>query len=331
MADNTVLVVAELANGAVTPVTAELLGAGRKLAADLGGGLAAAVLGNGVDAAVLSCVALGADRVYVVNDPLLEHFQSDAYVAVVEKVVKEAQPQILLVGQTAVGRDLGPRLAFRLGVGIATDCISLSIDPATKELVAVRPAYGGNAWANVVPQGTPQIASVRAKTQDAAQPDASRKGEVVAVAAGLSAEGVRTRFQAKILQTSEGVRLEDAPIVITGGRGIGGPEAFKELEELAEILGGAVGSSKAAVDQGWAPATRQVGLTGKLVSPDIYIAVGVSGAVQHMAGCSGAKTIIAINKDPEADIFKYARYGVVADWKQAFPAFKEKIKELLGK
>jgi len=148
---------------------------------------------------------------------------------------------------------------------------------------------------------------------------------------GLSADAVRARFQEKVLQTSEGPRLEDAPVIVTGGRGVGGPDAFKELEELAKLLGGAVGASKAAVDSGWAPATLQVGLTGKMVSPDIYIAVGVSGAVQHMAGCSGAKTIIAINKDPEADIFKYARYGVVADWKQAFPAFKEKLREILGK
>lgn len=330
MANNGVLVIAELADGELASVAAELLGAGRQLASALGSGLAAAVLGNGVDAAAQSCISLGAERVYAVNDPLLAHFQSDTYVVAAEKVVREAQPQIVLVGQTSVGRDLGPRLAFRLGVGVAMDCLNLRIDETTKELVATRPAYGGNAWADVVPQGKPQIASVRVKTQEAAQPDPSLRGEVVAVASGLSGP-IGAQYRETVRQEAEGPRLEDASVIVTGGRGLGSAEAFRELEELAKLLGGAVGASKAAVDAGWAPTTLQIGLTGKIVSPDIYIAVGVSGAVQHMAGASGAKTIIAINKDPDATIFKYARYGVVADWKQAFPIFKEKVRELLGK
>jgi electron transfer flavoprotein alpha subunit len=276
-------------------------------------------------------ITYGADKVYVVDDPLLKDYRTDAYVAVVEKVAKQANPRILLMGQTTIGRDLAPRAAFRLSTAVTLDCIALEIDASTKQLLQTKPVYGGNARAIYTMETLPQMATVRAKAMSALAPDSTRKGEVVTIAAGLDPAAIKTVVLQKVVQEVEGIKLEDASIIVAGGRGIGGPEGFKQLEELAKLLKGAVGATRPPCDAGWVPDTIQIGLTGKIVSPDLYIAVAVSGASQHLAGCSGSKNIVAINRDPEANIFKEARFGVVGDWKKIIPAFQAKVKELQSK
>jgi len=220
-------------------------------------------------------------------------------------------------------------LAFRLGVGLAQDCLEVSVDPSARRLLANRPVYGGNAIAVISCDFTPQIAAVRPKVYEPLEADSSRQGQVVSFPVELESSQARTRVVRSVEEASTGIKLEDARVVISGGRGLGGPEPFSHLEELAQVMGGAVGASRAAVDSGWVPVAYQVGLTGKTITPDIYIMVAISGASQHMAGCSGAKVIVAINKDSEANIFREARYGVVGDWAQVIPAFTAAVRDLV--
>jgi len=324
-----VLVFGEAAEGGgLAAISLELLGAARRLGGQLGQPVQAAILGQGVEPLAQELIAGGADKVYVVDDALLAQYQGDAYVAAAVKVCQEANPSAVLLPQTPIGRDLAPRLAHRLGSAAVMDCIELKVKDA--RLVMTRPAYGGNANADYTCKAMPQIATVRGKSQEPLAPDPSRKGEVAKVAAGIDAAAVRAKLVERRKEEAEGVRLEDAEVVVCGGRGMGSVEGFKELEDLANMMGGAVGATRAACDMGWYPVPAQIGLTGKIVSPTLYIAVALSGASQHMAGVSGAKTIIGINKDPEANIFRFCRYGVVADWKAVFPAFKQKVRELKG-
>ena len=332
MADKGVLIVGEVVEGAVAPITYELLGLGRKLADALGEELSVVFLGSGLGDAAQNAIAQGADKVYVVDDPLLKDYQTDAAVTVMEKVSKQVSPNILLMGQTSMGRDLAPRLAFRLGTGVAMDSVAIELDQDSKLMVAMRSVYGGNAMANFVTEtARPQMATVRVKSQEPLPRDDSRKGEVITIDAGLDPSQLRVKVLEKVKEEVVGVKLEDAEVVVSGGRGMGGPEAFKDLEVLAKLFGGAVGATRPPCDEGWVPSTWQVGLTGKIVAPELYITIGVSGASQHMAGCSGAKTIVAMNKNAEANIFKEASYGVVGDFKQVLPAFIAKVKELVGK
>ena len=325
-----VMVIAEVVEGKLASITTELLGCGRKLADDLGEELSALLMGSEVSGLAQEAIAFGADKVYVVDDPLLKDYRTDSYVAVAEKAIKQVMPQIVLTGQTTIGRDLTPRLAFKLETAASLDCIELAIDPDSKRLLQTKPVYGGNARAIYVTDSNPQVVSVRMKAMEPLARDDTRKGEVVNIEAGLDASAIRTEVKETVVEEVEGIRLEDANIIVSGGRGMGGPEGFKDLEELAKILKGAMGASRPPCDNGWVPDTIQVGLTGKIVSPDVYIAVAISGSSQHLAGCSGSKNIIAINRDPEANIFKEAAYGVVGDWKKVIPAFKAKVKELLA-
>ena len=332
MADNKgVMIFTEIIDGKLAPIAKELLGAGRKLANDLGEELSALVAGTGVANIAAEAIALGADKVYVVDSPLLKDYRTDSYVAVLEKVVKQVSPRMLLMGQTNIGRDLAPRAAAKLATAAVLDCIALEIDAATKQLLLTKPVYGGNARAIYTMETLPQMATVRAKAMTAPAPDNARKGAVVVIDAGLDAAVIKTNVLQKVVHEAEGIRLEDASVVVAGGRGIGGPDGFKQLEELAKVLKGAVGATRPPCDAGWITDTVQIGLTGKIVSPNVYIAVAISGASQHLAGCSGAKNIIAINRDAEATIFKEARFGVVGDWKKIVPAFQAKIKELQNK
>jgi len=329
MADNKgVLVVGDINEGKLAAITAEMLGAGKKLATKLGEPLCAALLGSGVKGLAAEAIAFGADKVFVVDDANLKDYQSDAYVTAAESVIKQANPRIVLLGQSTVGRDLAPRLAFRFNTSISMDCVDLDVD-ANKLLVQTKPVYGGNARAIFTTEALPQMATVRPKAMTALPRDAAKTGEVVDVASGIDPAKIKTKFVKKIKEEVAGVKLEDAPAVIAGGRGIGGVEGFKQLDELAKLFKGAVGATRPAVDNNWVPATIQVGLTGKIVAPELYIAIALSGSSQHMAGCSGSKTIVAINKDPESNIFREARFGIVGDWKQALPAFTAKVKELL--
>lgn len=329
MADNKgVLVVGDIIEGKLAAITAEMLGAGKKLAEKLGEPLSAGLLGSGVKGLAAEAIAFGAEKVFVVDDANLKDYQSDAYVTAAESVIKQANPRIVLLGQSTVGRDLAPRLAFRFNTAISMDCVDLDVD-ANKQLVQTKPVYGGNARAIFTTEALPQMATVRPKAMTALPRDDAKKGEVVDVPSGIDPAKIRTKFVKKIKEEVAGVKLEDAPAVIAGGRGIGGPDGFKQLEELARLFKGAVGATRPAVDNNWVPATIQIGLTGKIVAPELYIAIALSGSSQHMAGCSGSKTIVAINKDPESNIFREARFGIVGDWKQALPAFTAKVKELL--
>jgi len=326
-----VMTFCEATEGKLASISTELLGCGQKLADDLGQELSAVLVGSGTSSLAQEAIFFGADKAYVVDDPLLQDYQTDAYVLVMEKVVKQVMPQILIMGQTSIGRDLAPRLAFRLNTAASLGCLELAIDPGSKLLLQTKPVYGGNAQAIFVCQTYPQIATVRAKAMTPLERDQSRQGEVITIKAGLDPSALRTKVVEKVPEKVEGIRLEDAQVIVSGGRGIGSAEGFKQLEELARMLKGAVGATRPPCDNGWAPAGVQVGLTGKIVTPELYIAVALSGSSQHMSGCSGSKTIVAINKDPEANIFREARFGVVGDWKKVLPAFTNKLKELLAK
>ncbi|MFC1916102.1 electron transfer flavoprotein subunit alpha/FixB family protein [Chloroflexota bacterium] len=325
-----VMAFAEVAEGRLAAITAELLGCGRKLADDLGVELSAVLVGDDVASLAKEVIASGADKAYVVEDKLLKDYQTDAYLPVMAKVVKQVMPQVLLLGQTAIGRDLAPRLAFRLETTATMDCIDLAIDPESKRLWQTKSVYGGNAQAIFTGESNPQIATVRTKAMSPLERDDSRQGEVITLEAGLDPSAIRTRVLEKVSQEVEGVRLEMAEVVVSGGRGIGNADGFKQLEALAKLLKGAVGASRPPCDNGWVPDVVQVGLTGKIVAPELYIAVALSGSSQHMAGCSGCKNIVAINKDAEANIFRQARFGVVGDWKKVLPAFTDKVRELLA-
>lgn len=326
-----ILVFGEMDQDGMQSITSELLAAARELSGSSGDEVAVALLGSGADAVSQSAITQGADKVYSVQDPLLEDMQTDSQLGAFEAVCNEAQPSVVLIGRTALGRDVGPRLAFRLGVGVAQDCLEVSVSPDNGRVVATRPVYGGNALAKVTfPGDGTQVVVIRPKAVEPLQADSSRTGKVVTLHPNLDPSIIKARLVETVKQESEGVRLEDASVVIGGGRGIGGAEAFEMLGELARILGGAVGASRAVCDAGWIDHSYQVGLTGKTITPDIYITVGISGASQHMAGCSASKNIIAINRDADANIFKASSFGVVGDWKNVLPSFMETVRELVN-
>ncbi len=325
-----VMVHCEVIEDRLVAITTELLGGGRKLADELKQELCAVLVGSNVGRLAQEAITFGADKVYVVDDPLLEDYRTDSYVLAIEKVVKQVMPEIFILGQTSIGRDLAPRLAFRLNTIASMGCVELAIDSDSKRLLHTKPVYGGNAQAIFTCETNPQIATVVAKVMSPLEQDVLRQGEVITIDVDLTPSAIRTNVLEKVAEEIEGVKLEDAEVVVSGGRGIGSAEGFKQLEELAKMLKGAVGASRPPCDNGWVPAGLQVGLTGKIVTPDLYIAVALSGSSQHMSGCSGSKNIVAINKDPEANIIKQARFAVIGDWKKLLPAFTEKVKELLA-
>ncbi len=325
-----IAVFCEVKEGKLATISTEGLGIGRKLADDSGQELSAIVVGSGVADAAKEAIAYGADKAYVVDDDLLKTYQTDSYVAVMEKVVNQITPQVVIMGQNDVGRDLAPSLAFKLDTTATLDCVELAIDSDSKRLLQTKPVYGGNALAVYTSNTDPQIVTIRTKAMTPLAPDTSRQGEIVNIDAGIDASVIRTKVVDTVVEEVAGIKIEDAEVVVAGGRGMGSAEAFAQLEELAKLLKGAVGASRPPCDNGWIPDTVQIGLTGKIIAPELYIAVAISGSSQHLSGCSGSKNIIAINKDPEANIFRQARYGVVGDWKKVLPAFTEKIKELLA-
>jgi electron transfer flavoprotein alpha subunit len=307
-------------DGKLAGITAELSGA----ATALGGPLTCALLGSGVEAVAAEAGQYGASKVILVDDALLKDYQSDAYLPIAERIIRDVDPAIVLLGQTMMGRDLAPRLAQRFGSAVAMDCMALSMQG--DKLLAERPCYGGAARARYTINGSPQFATVRVKALE--PPEASGAAEVVKQPPDVSPDQVRTKIISRTKEQAEGIRLEDAKVVVSGGRGLGGPEGFGPIEELAKLLGGAVGASRAVCDLGWYPVAAQVGLTGKVVTPDLYIAVGISGASQHMAGISSVKNIASVNKDADASIFKASRWAVVHDWKDFIPAFIEEVKKV---
>jgi electron transfer flavoprotein alpha subunit len=326
-----ILVCGELTDGKLAAITTELLGCGRKLADDLKEDLSCLLASGAVGGASKEAIAFGADKVYAAEHPALKEYQADSYMQAAEKLIKEISPRAILMGQTSMGRDLAPRLAFRLGTSVTTDCLDLSIDQKTKLLIQTRPVYGGNAQAVFTSELMPQMVTVRTKAMSPLERDDSRKGEVIPTKVDIDTSKVRTKILETVKEEAVGIKLEDAPVIVCGGRGIGGPEPFKTtLKELADLLHGAIGASRPPADNGWVPEAVHIGLTGKIVAPDIYIAIAVSGASQHTAGCSGSKHIIAINKDPEANIFREAEFGVVGKYEEVVPALTNKLKELLA-
>ncbi len=331
-ANKGILLFGEVDKGKLASITLELLGAGRKLANELGQEVGLVLLGSKIADLAQEAIAFGADKVYLGDAAAVEQYNSDVYTAVVANLCKKVLPDIVLLGQTDAGRDMAPRLAGRLRGALSMDCLGLAIDKESKLLRATRPVFGGNALATMVSKGArPQMATVRSRTMAPANRDTSRKGEVVTLDVAIDPAAIKVKVVEVVEEKSEGVKLEDARVVVSGGRGIGSAENFKMLWELARLFDGAVGGTRAACEQGWLPMTRQVGQTGKIVGPNLYIAVALSGAMQHIAGCSGSKCIVAINKDPEANIFKVAHYGIVGDFKEAVPGLIEKFKELLAK
>ncbi|MDA1001051.1 MAG: electron transfer flavoprotein subunit alpha/FixB family protein [bacterium] len=329
MATNDILILAERAGDRLALVSSELCGIGRKLADEKGGALQAVLLGGaGTKELAQGLIALGADKVYAAEADLLSTYTNTIYTDVLDGVLAQIDPAIFIAGNTSTGRDVAPRLAFRRGAGYAHDCTDLSLDGG--KLAAVRQVYGGGAVSHVRARGDGlAVASLRLKTLPAASIQEGRSGEMVEVEVSVDTGQVKMKFVESKKIESEGVRLEDAEIVVSGGRGLGGPENFAQLHELAKVLKAAVGASRAAVDAGWVPAQIQVGQTGKIVGPNLYIAVGISGAMQHMVGAGPSKNIVAINTDPDAPIFQRARYGVVGDYRKILPAFTAKCRELL--
>ena len=327
-----VWVFAEQTDGGIQSVTYELLGEGRKLADALGMKLCAVLLGSGIAGRAPDLVARGADTVYVVDRPELAHFQDEAYAAVLIDLVRRHKPNIMLAGATTIGRSLAARVAVSVQAGLTADCTGLAIDPETKNLLQTRPAFGGNIMATIIaPNHRPQMATVRHKVMKEAAVDTGRTGNVVAVEVAEALLRSRARRLRMAPESGSTVNLAEANIIVSGGRGLQKPENFAVLEELARVLGAAVGASRAAVDANWIPYSHQVGQTGKTVCPKIYFACGISGQIQHLAGMSSSDIIVAINKDPDAPIFKVATYGVVGDALTIIPLLTQQFRKLLGK
>ena len=316
--------IGELAqDGRLDQGAAEMIALARALAAEV----SVALIGEAESAAI----AAGADRAYLIDDAgEVAGGGRDAQLQCYEQVCRQYLPGIVLVSRTDAGSEIGPRLAARLDAALAQDCTSVGLE-GDGRLTAVRPVYGGNAVARVsFPDDRPAVITVRGNAYDPLEPDPSRPGEVTGVRPSLDPGRLRVRSVRLVRQEAAGISLEDAAVVIGGGRGLGGPEPFEQLRELAGALGGAVGASRAACDAGWIDHSYQVGLTGKTITPDLYITFGISGASQHIAGCSGAKNIVAVNTDERASIFRDARYGVVGDWKAVLPAFLAAVTDLRG-
>jgi electron transfer flavoprotein alpha subunit len=321
-------VLIEQENGQPHPVSWELLGAAQRLAAELPGCVVEGVLlGHDVGHIPHEAFRYGATRVYVMDDPVLAAYRNLPYAVGISALVKKYTPEIFLVGATTLGRDLASAIATRVGTGLTADCTELTIDPEKKILAATRPTFGGNLMATILcKQHRPQMATVRPRVLPLPQPKEAADGEVIAEPLGLTEDEVAVKLLRLIPNVGENVDLEYADVIVAGGRGLGGPEGFKLVEELATELGGVVGATRAAVDAGWIKAVHQIGQTGKTARPKLYIAAGISGAIQHRVGISGADFILAINTDPEAPIFQIANYGIVGDVYEVLPELIAQVK-----
>jgi electron transfer flavoprotein alpha subunit len=326
-----VWVFAEQQGGKLAEVALELLGKGREIADGLGEPLEALLLGAGIATAAAKLIAGGADRVWVADAPELQFFTEDAYTQVVVDLVRQEKPNILLLGATVIGRSLAPKVAARLETGLTADCTGLAVAPATKNLLQTRPAFGGNLMATILcPQHRPQMATVRPQIFTPAAEDLFRQGEIIKVDLSGKVGDMRVKVLKVVNETAKNVNLEEARIIVAGGRGLGDRQNFKLIAELAAVLGGAVGASRAVVDAGWVPYAHQVGLTGKTVRPEIYFACGIHGAVQHLAGMASAAIIVAINQDPAAPIFNIATYGIVGDVREVLPLLIQEFRQTPG-
>ena len=327
-----VYVIAEEFEGKLRNVTLELLGQGKQLAEGIGDEVGAVLIGHNVKPLAQELIAHGAHKVYVYDDPKFEHYNTTAFTRALVHFFNEVKPNVYLVGATNIGRELGPRVANALQTGLTADCTNLFVDDDGKTIVWTRPALGGNIMAEIVCRNDrPQMGTVRPNVFKKPEADPNATGEVIDMHVDLTEADFLTKFVELIKVGGNGIKIEEADIIVAGGRGMNGNEAFTGmLKELADVLGGAVGASRAAVDAGWIDALHQVGQTGKTVGPKIYIAAGISGAIQHLAGMSGSDCVIAINKDEDAPIFKVADYGIVGDAFEIVPKLTAAIKAAKG-
>jgi len=324
--------ISEQHEGKLRPVSFELLGIGKKLSEKLGEELAAVLIGNNVSDLAKPLTAYGADKVYLLEDELLRRYTPDGYTKALSELISNKKPSIVLFGATINGREFAPRVAARVQTGLTADCTGLDIDDEGR-LVQIRPAFGGKLMAMIVcPQKRPQMASVRPNVMKKTDPDWSRKPKIERVDVNVGPEGIRTKILDIVKEVNpETIKVEEARIIVSGGRGLGSPENLKMIEDLAQVLGAAVGGSRAIVDAGWLPHHQQIGQTGKTVAPRLYMAIGISGAIQHLVGMQTSDIIIAINKDPEAPIFKVATFGIVGDLFQLVPAITESLRKAIAK
>ena len=327
-----VWVFAEQREGQLMPVVIELLGEGKKLAAEVGTELCAVLCGDQVEDLVEELYTYGADKVYLADHPELKNYRTDAYTKVIYEAITEYKPEIILLGATHIGRDLGPCLAVRCGTGLTADCTKLEIDPEDKKIKQTRPAFGGNLMATIVcPNHRPQMSTVRPGVMEKAKYEPERKGECVKLTVEFKENDIRTKVVEIVKKATEMASLTEAEVIVSGGRGLGTPEGFELLKQLAEKLGGTVAASRACVDSGWIDHSYQVGQTGTTVKPRIYVACGISGAIQHLAGMQSSDYIIAINKNENAPIFEVADYGIVGDLYQIIPAIMEELDNIADK
>jgi len=321
----------EQKNGKAQSVAYELLGKAHELSKKLNCQVSGVLIGHNMDDQLDELIWHGADNIYLVEAPELANFQDEPYTNVLVELIKKYKPQIMLAGATSIGRSLISRVAVKIHTGLTADCTGLDIDPEKKILLQTRPAFGGNIMATIItPNHFPQMATVRHKVFPANAPDEKRKGEIIYEHFDDRVLLSRAKLLDIVEELQSTVNLTEADTIVSGGRGVGGRENFKILEELAKVLNAAVGASRAAVDSGWIPYSHQVGQTGRTVCPKIYIACGISGQIQHLVGMQSSKIIVAINKDPDAPIFKVATYGIVGDLFQIVPALTRRFKEVLN-
>ena len=315
-----VWVFAEQRNGKLMPVVIELMGEGKKIASQIGTELCAVLLGSDVKNLADELISYGADKVYLCESELFKNYTTDGYYKTISELINEYKPEVFLIGATHIGRDLAPRISATVDTGLTADCTKLEVDPEDKKLLQTRPAFGGNIMATIVcPKHRPQMSTVRPGVMKKAEKDPSRTGKIITVSPKLSSQDIRTKVLNIVKMVKTNVDIQQAEIIVAGGRGLGKKEGFELIEKLAEKVGGVVGASRAVVDSQWITQDHQVGQTGKTVRPKVYIACGISGAIQHLAGMQDSDCIIAINKDPQANIFKIADYGIVGDLYEVIP------------
>ncbi|MDE7365893.1 MAG: electron transfer flavoprotein subunit alpha/FixB family protein [Lachnospiraceae bacterium] len=333
-----VYVFAQQVDNEISGIAFELIGKGKDLAKDLGTDVTAVLIGSNVKGLADELAAYGADKVIVVDDPELKDYRTEPYTHALASVIQEYKPEIMLVGATAIGRDLGPRVSARIHTGLTADCTQLEIgdfpinpipgkEQLHNQLLMTRPAFGGNTIATIAcPNHRPQMATVRPGVMQKAPKTEGAKAEVIEFNPGFTPDNKYVEILEVVKAVSDTVDIMDAKILVSGGRGVGSAENFKMLQDLADVLGGTVSCSRAVVDSGWMPKDLQVGQTGKTVRPNVYFAIGISGAIQHVAGMEESDIIIAINKDDTAPIFDVADYGIVGDLNKIVPALTESLK-----
>lgn len=337
-----VYVFAQQVDNEISQIAFELLGKAKDLADDLGEQVVAVLIGHNVKGLADQLAVYGADKVIVVDDPELEVYRTEPYTHALASVINEFKPEIMLVGATAIGRDLGPRVSARVGTGLTADCTKLDIgdfplepipgqEQKHKQLLMTRPAFGGNTIATIAcPDNRPQMSTVRPGVMEKNEPKPDAKAEVIEFNPGFTPNKNYVEILDIVRNVANVVDIQDAKVLVSGGRGVGSPENFKILEDLAEVVGGTVSCSRAVVDSGWKPKDMQVGQTGKTVRPDVYFAIGISGAIQHVAGMEESDLIIAINKDEDAPIFDVADFGIVGDLNKVVPMLTEQIKAAIA-